>query len=204
MNRYKEGEISVVFVPIGKLNLDEVSKKLKLAHIHNIVSVPSWSTPLPTTPQRREDIREQILSAATEDVVIQNLRRSIQPKYQLKKQLGSGVLGQAFIAIDRQLQREVCIKLLAHKERYRDFQGFVSQVATDDHTNILTIYGAYLDADPPHLVRRYVKGTSLRSYLDERRGPLSARFVQTFLTTIGRAVIHAHDQGVSNLNLKPT
>ncbi len=205
LSRYRNGEIALIFVPIGNLDLDEVEQAFQIGHIHNIVSVPAWNDPLPMVPERREDIRSRIISAATESTEIQNLRRCLQPKYQLRKKLPSGALGQVLLATDRQLQRDVCIKVLNRSGLYREFEDGLLKVANaTDHTNILTIYGAYLDSNPPHFVRQYVKGDSLRHFLDDHPRPQSAHLTQTFLTTIGNAVCHAHEREVTDLSIKPS
>lgn len=205
LERYRSETFAVVFVPIGPLDVDEVAARLQLEQLHNIVSVPAWQKPLPLVPERRPDIREQILSAATETVEVQNLRRNLNPKYHLDLKLPAGALGQVFIATDSQLQRKVCIKLLSHSHLYQDFQAAVRKVATaTDHTHALTLYGAYLDAIPAHIVRQYVDGESLRSYLDERGAPVRSSIVQRFLTDVGSAVVHAHRNGVNDLTIKPT
>ena len=204
--RYKKGEISIVFVPIGQVETEEIGKKIGINNVHNIVSIPPWKDPLPIVAERRKDIREKIISAAAETPEVQNLRRNIHRKYLLTDHLGDGTLGRVFIAKDSQLEREVAVKLLRCKKCNRQFRESVKTIAgATDHTNILTVHGAYLDSDPPHFIRQYVAGYSLRTFLAENHGgPVNINWVQGLLKAIGAAINHAHNKQVSNLNIKPS
>ena len=202
--RYHAGELVVVFVPVGPLDMEEVRAKLGLDEVQHIVSVPCWDTPL-LVPRRLPDIRDKILSAASETPDVQNLRENIASKYRLERRLPDGTLGKVFLATDTQLQRKVCVKLLTHQELQGDLNTTLHKIANASlHTHVLTIYGAYLASDPIHLIRRYEDGVSLRAYLDEHQSGASNRLVQAFLSEIGDAVVHAHNKGVAGLSIKPT
>ena len=213
MNRYRNKTISVVFVPIGQVNTDEVQDKLKLANIRNIISIPPWSEPLSAVAPRGpcRDIRERIVSAATEPKEVQNLRINIAFQYELKKKLGDGLFSTLYSAYDRQLERDVAIKLLreAHRTtsfKLNDYFTLVKRVAkVTCHSNILSVYSAYLNSDPPHYVVEYVAGEPLHAFLDDYSSgePRPIGDVKKLLTAIGSAINHAHRKGLHDLNIRP-
>jgi serine/threonine protein kinase len=205
--RYDEGSISVVFVPIGHLDTKEVGRALKIDNLHNLISIPAWETPLPQKAERRTEIRTRIVSAATEPPEVQNLRRRILPKYHLKTDLGAGPLGRVFTAYDEQLERDIAVKLLRKRKRDKHFKDSIRSVAkVTDHTYILSVYGAYLDVDPPHYVRQFVSGDTLRTLLDDTHSgePLPLSMVGRMMSRVGAAITHAHRNKISGLNIKPS
>jgi hypothetical protein len=105
ISRYQSGHICVVFVPIGPLCADEIAKKLSLPNINNIISIPGWANPLPIRAEPRSDIREQIISAATESREVQNLRRTLAGRYALKRRIGNGHFSTLFTSHENQLKR---------------------------------------------------------------------------------------------------
>jgi serine/threonine protein kinase len=204
MKRYRNGEICVVFVPIGPVKIDEIETKLQLA-VRNIISIPSWSDPLPTSAAPRPDIREKIVSAATEPKEVQNLRRNITRQYELEEKLGDGVFSTVFKAHDHQLDRKVLVKLLRQENRAEHFKTVRKVGSATAHTNILSVYSAYLDADPPHYFVEYVSGQPLHVVLNEywKTRLVQINHIHEFLRTVGSAITHAHSMGIDDINIKP-
>ena len=206
MRRYSHGEISVVFVPIGPVRTQEVGNKLKLDHIQNIISIPPWSSPLPPIAAPRPDIRKQIVSAATEPKEVQNLRRNLASHYELQTKIGDGHFSTMFTAYDSQLDREVAVKVLCPTTHDECFKQAVIRVAkATDHTNISTVYDAYLDAVPPHYICQYIRGESLTVVLDSGNhgDALPLYYVKEMLEKIGSAISYAHSKDVIDLNIAP-
>ncbi len=103
------------------------------------------------------------------------------------------------------MDRVVSVKMLSKPEHYGPFTESVrNSVRVGEHPSILTVYGGYLEGDPPYYVKRFVNGGSLRSVLNDVGGPLSIDSVRRMLYAIGKAVEHSHQQNVRGLNLKPT
>ncbi len=68
----------------------------------------------------------------------------------------------------------------------------------------MSIYGAWLDDEPPHYVREYVEGRSLRDRLE--KGGLadtSIDFIQQVLAAVGKAMTFAMSVDVWDLGIEP-
>ena len=204
MNRYRNGEICVIFVPIGPVDMEEIETKLNLA-VRNIISIPSWGDPLPIIAAPRPDIRESIVSATTEPKEVQNLRRNLAQQYELEKKLGDGVFSTVFKAHDHQLDRKVIVKLLRRENRVEHFKTVRKVGSATAHTNILSVYGARLDADPPHYFVEYVAGEPLQVVLNKHwnKKLIQVSYIHELLMGLGSAITHAHSMDIYDINIKP-
>ena len=204
MTRYREGQIRVVFVPIGRPKINEIERKLGL-EIRDIISIPSWDKPLPRRAKRCQGIREEIVSGATEPRDVQNLRRHIASQYALEERLGDGAFSTVFKAHDHQLERKVLVKLLRTKKHAEYFKTVRKVARATAHANILSLYGACLDADPPHYFVEYVSGRPLQDVMDDYWGgeQMPIDHAHKLLKTLGNAITHAHRMQIDDLNIKP-
>ncbi|MEL7448324.1 MAG: TIR domain-containing protein [Pseudomonadota bacterium] len=210
MKRHRKHRLPVVFVPIGKLRMKRAARQLGIPNLNEVISVPGWHSPLNPRAGREvrsaADLRAQIVAAATEPQEVQNLRRNLPAKYNLIRKLNHGPLARILLAKDVPLNRHVVIKVLRKAGAYNLFCASVSRVArVPNHTNIIPIYVASLDSDPPFYMLEYINGKSLRQLLAGNTDdgfPLS--LVLGLLRRIGSAVHHAHRHSVSGLNIKPS
>jgi Protein kinase domain/TIR domain len=204
MDRYRSGGICVVFVPIGEVTVDQIEARLQLP-ARNIISIPPWSSPLPPRAEARSGIRQRILSAATEPREVQNLRRKISPQYELEEHLGNGTFSTVFKAHDHQLDRKVVVKLLSQENRAEHFNTVRKVGNATAQTNILSVYGAYLDADPPHYFVEYVNGQPLQGILNKywNGKPVQIEYIHELLKAGASAISHAHSMQIADLNIKP-
>ncbi|RPI21991.1 MAG: serine/threonine protein kinase [Acidobacteria bacterium] len=120
------------------------------------------------------------------------------------QQIGSGGMGQVFLALDERLDRKVAVKMLA--SRFWGNQGLRSRfmqearaLARLNHPRIVRIYDLGGTAEPPHFVMEYVEGVPLVAALKPL--PLEAR--TKVMQKVVRAVQFLHEHHIVHRDLKP-
>jgi eukaryotic-like serine/threonine-protein kinase len=141
--------------------------------------------------------------------------------YRLLRLLGSGGMGDVYLAEDDRIGQQVAIKVIrsegiaypqseSAKEAARLFEREAKAIARLDHPNILPLYayGEETLNDTPltYLVMPYRKEGTLATWLRQRgRGaPLSPAEVTPLLQQAAEALQYAHDQHVLHQDIKPS
>jgi len=130
-------------------------------------------------------------------------------RYALGALLGRGARGQVFVAHDRQLDREVAVKFLAH-EHVRDGHKLASFIrearvtARLEHSSILPVHELEFTAQgEPYFTMRVARGMTLGAAIRQAAAgdpPAEIRHVSDRLAVFMRvcdALAYAHDQGSS-------
>src|SRR2546423_3176398 len=126
--------------------------------------------------------------------------------YRIIEKLGSGGMGEVFLAQDTKLERKVAIKMLpaksiddaqAKKRLFREARA----AATLDHPNICTLYAVKQDGDCLFIVMHYVEGQTLGMRLVEP--PLTPDEVIDIGIQVTEALSEAHAHGVIHRDIKP-
>ena len=138
-------------------------------------------------------------------------------RYVVDRVLGEGGLGQVFVALDRDLNREVALKRIrpARADGVGDRQRFVREAQVTgqlEHPNIVPVYESSRDpTGRPFYTMRLARGRTLGEAIaqhHERRregkeDPLDRpRLLNTFVG-VCQAVGYAHSRGVLHRDLKP-
>ena len=136
-------------------------------------------------------------------------------EYEIVSRLGAGGMGEVYRARDRELGRDVAIKVLppafaADRERLARFEREARVLASLNHPNIGTIYGLERIADVPALVLELVEGPTLADRLAQpsaighqpSRG-LAIAEALAIARQIADALEAAHEQGIVHRDLKP-
>ncbi len=137
--------------------------------------------------------------------------QTINNRYRLDSLLGDGGMGTVFRAFDRNLERQVAIKLMhGHFARQPEFRLRLIQEAQTaaklDHPSIVRIYD-FGDSDQGlFIAMEYVDGGSLREHLQRLQGlnkflPFS-QSLQIGIQ-IAEALDYAHRRGVVHRDVKP-
>jgi serine/threonine-protein kinase len=129
-------------------------------------------------------------------------------QYRLIELLGSGGMGEVYLAEHRMLKRPCAIKLI-HPDRAGDsqvlarFEREVRMTAQLSHWNTVEIFD-YGRADDGTFfyVMEYLPGLSLEDLLD-RYGPLPAERVIHLLRQVCQGLREAHDVGLIHRDIKP-
>lgn len=126
--------------------------------------------------------------------------------YTIVSLLGSGGMGEVYLARDDTLGREVAIKLVkrgfANVSILRQFRREERILAALNHPNIARLYGGGVTGEGlPYFVMEYVEGERLDSYCDAHRLTLSQRL--ELFRKVCAAVSYAHQRLVIHRDLKP-
>lgn len=130
-------------------------------------------------------------------------------RYEIKALIGQGGMGMVFCAHDKELLRDVAIKVLLFEgsREEESQQRFLREARTLDtlqhHPNIVNIYSSGLNAQGnPYHVMEYLEGSSLSKEL--AAGPLDAkRFYELFRQVLS-GLAYAHERKVVHRDLKPS
>ena len=126
--------------------------------------------------------------------------------YEIVALIGAGGMGEVYRARDRNLTRDVALKILpelfAHDpERLARFTREANLLATLNHPNIAAIYGFESSDHVRALVLEMVEGPTLAARLD--RGAIPADEALPIARQIAQALEAAHAQGIVHRDLKP-
>lgn len=125
--------------------------------------------------------------------------------YKILKLLGSGGMGEVYLAEDSTLERLVALKFLssgfddewAKAQLVREARA----VAQLDHPNICGIYGIEQIGEHNFIVMQYVEGDDLSCLL--KQGQLEQEQALNFAEQIARALSAAHSRGIIHRDVKP-
>ena len=126
--------------------------------------------------------------------------------YRIVERLGTGGMGEVFLAEDTRLGRKVALKSLtdssmaAPEARARILRE-AGAAATVNHPNVAAVYDVLDEGDRAHIVMEYVPGETLASQV--HRGPLSMDRVVQIGMQLCDGLAAAHAAGVIHRDLKP-
>ena len=126
--------------------------------------------------------------------------------YEILSLIGSGGMGDVYLARDRRLQRQIALKIVRRgvydSDLTRRFQREEQILASLNHPNVARLYGGAVTAEGvPYFVMEYVDGTRLDDYCDENR--LSIRERLALFRKVCGAVAYAHQHLVIHRDIKP-
>lgn len=164
----------------------------------------------PTTP---EEAAEQLQAAGlitalqAERVLAGKSPATMIGKYLVVDRLGSGGMGQVFLAIHPQMNRRVALKVLtpdlaANAELWERFRREARAAAMLDHPNIVRAHDMGESEGIHFIVLEHIEGASLDRYV-EQRGPLPWRDAAAILHQAARGLQHAHEAGLVHRDIKP-
>ena len=124
-------------------------------------------------------------------------------KYTITAPLGSGGFGAVYLARDTWIDKDVAIKV-PHRQNL-NFGELLREprlLAALDHPNIISITTAEKQDNVFFIVMEYVAGHTLEDLITTS-GRLDTERTIDYATQIGRAMEHAHAQGVIHRDLRP-
>ena len=132
----------------------------------------------------------------------------LESEYEILGELGRGATAVVYRARDRELGREVAIKVI--RPKYADDDETVARLAREartvaqlQHPNIVTLYAVRRNRDGSlALVMQLVPGRTLREILNSR-GACTFERTDRVLRDIASALSHAHERGFVHRDVKP-
>lgn len=127
-------------------------------------------------------------------------------RYQLMSRLGEGGMGTVYRAFDKQLQREVALKiprpdLIARPEARASFLREAQAAARIEHPNICTVYDAGELDSVCFITMKLVLGSSLADRVSD--GPLDSNEAAETVAKLARALARIHIAGIVHRDIKP-
>jgi eukaryotic-like serine/threonine-protein kinase len=126
--------------------------------------------------------------------------------YQILKKIGSGGMGEVYLAEDTRLNRKVALKLLPSeftndKDRVRRFEREAKTASALNHPNILTIYDIGQFHSSSFIASEYIDGETLRSRMRKSKMPLKE--ILSISIQVAEALDAAHGAGIIHRDIKP-
>jgi serine/threonine protein kinase len=126
--------------------------------------------------------------------------------YQVLALLGSGGMGDVYLARDTRLGRKVALKLLPDyltddEARIRRFRQEARAASALNHPNVLTIYEIEQADGRYFIATEFVEGETLRQHL--KGGSLGACEALGVAAQIAAALSNAHQAGIVHRDIKP-
>src|SRR6266576_4824272 len=126
--------------------------------------------------------------------------------YKLSKRIGTGGMGDVYLATDITAGRKAALKLLperftADAERLKRFQQEAHAVVGLNHPNILTIYEIGEDHSAHYIASELIEGETLRQRL--MRGRIEVGEAIDVAIQVASALAAAHETGIVHRDIKP-
>ena len=120
--------------------------------------------------------------------------------------IGSGGMGEVYVARDPKLGRKVAIKLLpvrmsGERDTLTRFTQEARSASALNHPNIVTIHEVGADEGTPFIVMEYIEGSDLRTLI--HGGPMPVSKVLDIGAQIADGLAAAHERGIVHRDLKP-
>src|SRR5215475_1790154 len=152
-------------------------------------------------------MRDQTDAAQNQKIVDPSLQPvdALISHYRIRSLLGSGGMGQVYLARDELLERLVALKLLpAHLKRVPDavkrFTREARAISALNHPNVVTIHDSGECDYGMYIVMELVEGRTLREVMQQSIP--EKNFIE-YASQMARAVSAAHAAGIIHRDIKP-
>jgi eukaryotic-like serine/threonine-protein kinase len=131
--------------------------------------------------------------------------KTLQGRYDLIEGIGSGGMGEVWLARDRRLDRNVAVKFLSphtaeDPETLVRFFAEAQSIARLQHPNVVTVLDFGEEEDRPYLVMEHVSGGPLTDVTGE---PMMPERALEIIAGIAGAAGAAHSIGIVHRDIKP-
>ncbi|MBX7169450.1 MAG: protein kinase [Pyrinomonadaceae bacterium] len=125
--------------------------------------------------------------------------------YKIESLLGSGGMGEVYLASDEKLKRKVALKILpaeyvSSDERVKRFQLEARAISALNHPNIVTIYDVGTHEGINYIATEFVEGKTFRELIGTG---LKVKEVLGIIIQTCEALSAAHNAGIIHRDIKP-
>lgn len=126
--------------------------------------------------------------------------------YRIVSHLGSGGMGEVYLATDTRLGRKAALKLLVPaftgiEGRLRRFQQEARAILAVNHPHIITVYEIGESDGRHYIATEYIDGVTLRKQL--ANGAMSLTRALDVAIQVASALVAAHQAGIIHRDIKP-
>src|SRR5687767_11727775 len=127
--------------------------------------------------------------------------------YKIVSKIGSGGMGEVYLAGDTKLERRVAIKILREElskdsEKLNRFVQEAKAASALNHPNILTVYEIGEADGQNYIATELIDGKTLRAHLNSKGGmPLNT--ILKIGVQVAEALAAAHQAGIIHRDIKP-
>ncbi|HZI47711.1 MAG TPA: serine/threonine-protein kinase, partial [Pyrinomonadaceae bacterium] len=126
--------------------------------------------------------------------------------YRIVRPIGSGGMGEVYLAEDLRLKRKVALKLLpphftVNPDRVRRFEREARAASALNHPNIVTIYEIGHSNTTHFIATEFVDGKTLRQLINEK--PFTLNETLNVSMQVADALSGAHAAGIVHRDIKP-
>jgi len=159
--------------------------------------------------QAQDFIAGPAVEVAAELLAQDRVRRTVGRQlshYQVLSLLGTGGMGEVYLASDTRLDRKVALKLLPteftqDEDRVRRFIHEAKAASALNHPNIITIYEIGQAQGTHYIATEFIDGQTLRQRMTNERMSLALALDLAIQTAAALAA--AHGAGITHRDIKP-
>jgi serine/threonine protein kinase len=177
------------------------------------VQCAKCTTPLPLTDQTLATSGQGWSVPAAEGVISATALVQLSPgtsigsRYEIIRLLGQGGMGAVYQAHDKELERQVAIKVIradmaANPEILQRFKQELILARQITHKNVIRIFDLGQADGIKFITMEYIEGENLQGVL-RRKKKLEPAEAANILAQVCRALEAAHNEGVIHRDLKP-
>lgn len=162
------------------------------------------------TPFQEKTIQrfcQQAVQSSSADITPNNVIGKTLGGCKILRSVGSGGMGNTYLAHHERLDREVCVKLL-HPRLTRiegmaeRFQREARAAASLSHPNVVQVFDFDQRGSMYFMIMEYVKGKNLKEIL-EGGGPLPPQQAIWVVSQVLQGLTAAHELGIVHRDMKP-
>lgn len=126
-------------------------------------------------------------------------------EYKVEKLLGTGGMGEVYLAHDSKLNRKVALKILPSQfikdeERIKRFEREARAVSSLNHPNLITIYDIGNSNGTHFIATEYVEGKTVRELIDKK---ISMKDALSIAMQVAESLTAAHSEKIVHRDIKP-
>lgn len=127
----------------------------------------------------------------------------LHDRYKIIRKMQKGGFGQTWLAEDVQWQQIVVLKELLKEEEKKTLNEARRMAKFQNNSVIVKILGFFEEEELAYIVMEYVKGSSLREFLERLDEPMGFRESVEFMQPVFQALREIHKKGMIHRDLTP-